>query len=149
MATSRAGRLSAVADWLGIAASTACALHCILVPVLLLSGTVLPASLLGDELFHQAMVMAIVPAAFVAFGIGCWRHKDQWVLALGLIGLTGIVLSATVLHDIIGELGERTVTLLSAAILVLAHYRNFRLCRSAYCAHDSCSDRGDLAPRDI
>ena len=149
MTTLRTVRLSAVADWLGIAASTACAMHCILVPTLLVTGTMVPASFLGDELFHQAMVLAILPAAIVAFGIGCWRHKDQWVLALGVIGLTGIVLSATVLHDLIGEVGERTVTLLSATILILAHYRNFRLCRSADCSHDACGDRDDLPAGDF
>lgn len=133
----REGRVSAIADWLGIAASTACAMHCILVPTLLVTGTVLPASVLGDELFHQAMMWMILPAAIVAFGIGCWRHKDRWVLTLGVIGLTGMVLSFTVLHDVIGEAGERIGTLLSAAVLIAAHYRNFQLCRSSGCAHES------------
>ena len=125
------------ADWLGIAASTACGVHCILLPTLLVTGTVLPATILGDESFHQAMLWMILPAAIVAFGLGCWRHKDRWVLALGMIGLTGMLLSATVLHDLIGEVGERIVTLLSAAVLVSAHYRNFRICRSSGCAHES------------
>ena len=125
------------ADWLGIAASTACGVHCILLPTLLVTGTVLPATVLGDESFHQAMLWMILPAAIVAFGLGCWRHKDRWVLALGMIGLTGMLLSATVLHDLIGEVGERIVTLLSAAVLVSAHYRNFRICRSSGCAHES------------
>ena len=133
----REGRVSAIADWLGIAASTACAMHCILVPTLLVTGTVLPASVFSDELFHQAMIWMILPAAIVAFGIGCWRHKDRWVLALGVIGLAGMVLSFTVLHDVIGEASERIGTLLSAAILIAAHYRNFRICRSFGCTHES------------
>ena len=105
--------------------------------MLLVTGTVLPVSILGDELFHQAMLWVILPAAIVAFGIGCWRHKDRAVLTLGALGLLGMVLSGTVLHDVIGEVGERTVTLLSAAVLVGAHYRNFRLCRSSACTHES------------
>ena len=133
----RVGRVGAIADWLGIAASTACAMHCILVPTLLVTGTVLPASVFGDELFHQAMMWMILPAAIVAFGIGCWRHKDRWVLTLGVTGLTGMVLSFTVIHDVIGEAGERIGTLLSAAVLIAAHYRNFQLCRSSGCAHES------------
>ena len=124
------------ADWFGIAASTACAMHCLLVPTLLVTGTILPASVLADEAFHQAMLWVILPTAIVAFGIGCWRHKDQWVLGLGMVGLTGIVLAVAVVHDIAGESGERIVTLLSAAILVAAHYRNYRICRSMDCAHE-------------
>ena len=133
----RVGRVRAVADWFGIAASTVCAMHCILMPTLLVAGTALPVAVLGDELFHEAMLWMILPAAILAFGIGCWRHKDRWVLALGVIGLTGMALSVAVLHDVAGDVGERIVTLLSAAILVVAHYRNFRICRSSDCAHES------------
>ena len=132
----RSGSVRTIADWLGIAASTACAIHCLLVPTLLVTGTVLPASILGDEFFHYAILWLILPAAILAFGIGCWRHKDRWVLALGMIGLTGMVLSVAVLHDVAGEAGERIATLLSAALLVGAHYRNFQICRSLDCVHE-------------
>ena len=136
MTTHRTGATTRFADWFGIAASTVCALHCVLVPTLLVTGTVLPATFLGDESFHTAMLWMILPAAIVAFGLGCWQHRDQRVLMLGMIGLTGMVLAATVLHDVVGEVGERIVTVLSAAILVAAHYRNYRLCRSLDCDHD-------------
>ena len=133
----RSGGLRAIADWSGIAASSACAVHCVLVPVLLVTGTVLPASFLTGEAFHKAMLWVILPAALVAFGIGCWRHKDRWVMVLGSIGVAGIILAAVVVHDIAGETGERVVTMLSAAILIAAHYRNFQLCRASDCDHDS------------
>ena len=125
-----------MADWLGIVASTACAMHCVLVPVRLVTGTVLPASILAGDFFHLAMIGIILPAAIVAFGIGCRQHKDRWVLGLGVTGLTGIVVSATVLHELVGEGGERVGTLLSGALLVFAHYRNFRLSRLADCARE-------------
>ena len=130
------GRVRTIADWLGITASTACAVHCILLPTLLVTGTVLPASILADEWFHYAMLWMILPAALVAFGIGCWRHKDRWVLLLGMIGLTGMVLAVSVLHDVAGEAGERVVTFVAAGFLIAAHYRNFRLCRASSCAHE-------------
>ena len=138
----RRNSLRAIADWLGIAASTACAVHCMLVPIVLVTGTVLPASLLEGETFHLAMVWMILPAAIVAFGVGCWQHKDKWVFGLGAAGLTGIILSATVLHDLVGETGERVGTLVSAAVLIFAHYRNYQLCRSADCAHEESSLAG-------
>ena len=78
----RSGMIRTIADWLGIAASSACAVHCILLPTLLVTGTVLPATVFADERFHEAMLWMILPAAIVAFGMGCWRHKDRWVMAL-------------------------------------------------------------------
>jgi hypothetical protein len=134
------GRFRAGADWLGIAASAACAMHCILIPTLLVAGTVLPASFLTDESFHEAMLWLILPAAIVAFGIGCWRHRDRRVLTLGMIGLTGMVLAVAVLHDLVGETGERIATLLAAAALITAHVRNYRLCRSSGCTHESVAE---------
>ena len=149
MSNARSFRITSIADSFGIMASTVCALHCILIPVLLVSGTVLPVPFLSDESFHKAMVWLILPTALLAFSIGCWRHKDRWVLTLGLVGLTGMILSATVVHDIVGETGERVVTMLSAAILIAAHYRNFRLCRSSDCDNEACTDSATLAPRDV
>lgn len=135
MTSPSSGRLSGVADWFGITASMACAIHCLLVPVLLVTGTLLPASFLADEAFHSAMFWLILPAAVLAFGIGCRRHRDRRVLLLGVIGVAGMALSVAVLHDLAGEAGERIGTVVSAAILIAAHYRNFRLCRSSDCTH--------------
>jgi len=126
---------SLVADRIGIVASTTCALHCLLAPVLLLIGATLPLAFLADESFHKALLFAVVPAALIAFWLGCSRHKDRWVIGLGFVGLISIC-SAVFLHDVLGEDGERLVTFVSAALLVAAHIRNYRLCRVEDCAHD-------------
>ena len=126
---------STVADGIGLLSATVCALHCIALPALLVLGAAVPIVFLDDESFHSAMLWLVVPSAVLAFGLGCWRHKDRWVLLLGAFGLTGMVLSGTVLHELIGEFGERLVTLGSAALLIAAHVRNFTLCRSESCDH--------------
>ena len=131
------GVIRSFADWLGIAASAACGVHCVLLPTLLVAGTALPASFLTDESFHLAMLWLILPAAVVAFGIGCWRHKDRLVFVLGAVGLSGMVWAAFFAHDLIGENGERVVTVLSALVLIAAHLRNFHVCRSTGCTHES------------
>ncbi|MCG8468934.1 MAG: MerC domain-containing protein [Gemmatimonadetes bacterium] len=135
MAGSGIAALRPIADGLGLLASTVCAVHCLLLPTLLVAGSTLPSFLLSDESFHRALLWLILPSALIAFGLGCWRHKDRGVLALGTAGLLGIVLSAA-LHDVLGESNERTATLASAAVLVAAHVRNFRRCRASRCDHD-------------
>ena len=124
--------LSSIADRLGIFASMTCALHCLLFPVLLVAGSALPAVLLDEEFFHQLIIFILLPAALVAFGMGCSRHKDLRVVALGSLGLLGII-GAIFLHDVLGENGERILTIVSSALLIIAHLRNYRLCREVSC----------------
>lgn len=126
--------LSLVADRVGVFASSACALHCLLIPTLLIAGVALPTSLLREDAIHQALLFVVLPAALVAFGLGCRRHKDRRVLGLGILGMVGIS-AAALFHDVLGEVAETPLTVASAGFLISAHLRNYRLCRSAHCDH--------------
>lgn len=128
-----------VADGIGLLGSAFCVLHCLAAPALLVAGTALPASFLADESFHQMLLWVILPAAILAFGLGCWRHKDRWVLLLGALGLFGLSSAVAAPHDLIGELGERIVTIGSAGLLIAAHLRNFERCRADHCDHEQVS----------
>ncbi len=65
-------------DWLGVACSVGCAIHCAAMPVLL---SILPSLTavrwMADPLFHQ--VVAVLCAAIVALAIlPAWRkHRSQ------------------------------------------------------------------------
>ena len=124
-----------IADGLGVFGATVCALHCIALPALLVLGSAVPTVFL-DESFHRSMLWLVVPSAVLAFALGCRRHKDRQVLLLGAVGIVGMVLAGTVLHDVVGEAGEKIVTLAAAALLISAHLRNFKLCRAETCQHD-------------
>lgn len=128
-----------LADVVGLSGSTICAIHCLLSPLLLWTGTALSASFLLDESFHRTMVLIVLPTGILAFGLGCWRHKDRAVLLLGLLGLTGLGLSAILLNELLGEFGESIATVCSTAALAVAHLRNWKLCRTDRCNHH-CDD---------
>ncbi len=133
MPFSRSSRARSVADGIGILGSAACAIHCVATPLLLVAGAALPAWVGSDESFHRAMLWLVVPASTLAFGLGCRRHRDRWVLVLGVLGLLGLTLGAMAAHTLMGdhaEQGERVVTLVSAALLIAAHVRNVRGCRA-------------------
>jgi len=124
--------LRALADATGALGSLACALHCLLLPVLLVSGAVVPVGFFVEEGFHLAMLCLVLPAGVVAFGLGCWKHRDRLVVGLGFAGLVLILAASTVLHPIVGEVGERGLTVVAGAMLITAHARNFRLCRARH-----------------
>ena len=82
------------------------------------------------------MLGFFIPSALPAFGLGCSYHKDRRVLLLGALGIVGISIAAFASHDVLGENGERIVTLAGTAALVTAHWRNYKLCRVDDCDHE-------------
>jgi hypothetical protein len=124
------------ADLAGAVGSSLCALHCAILPLGLVLGTTVPLTLMQDEAFHLGLLCLVLPAGIVAFGLGCRQHRDRWVMGLGAAGMLGILLAATLLHDLVGESGERAATLVAAGALIAAHVRNYRLCRTSHCDHD-------------
>ena len=135
MANSSRDTTRSLADAIGIAGSAFCALHCLIVPLSLVIGPLANLLHVDDELFHSLLLWIVVPAATLAFAVGCLQHKDRVVMLCGAIGLASLVLSFTVLHEWAGENGERIAATFSATLLITAHVRNFRLCRSGECEH--------------
>lgn len=117
------------ADMIGVVSSTACAIHCAILPMLLITGTMIPA-FLSNELFHEVMIALIIPSALLSFTLGCQRHKSRSVFAFGVAGLFGMVVPFL---TELSEMGEQVVVLLSAAALITAHAINYRLCKSSNC----------------
>ena len=124
------------ADAVGIVASLACALHCVAVPLALVAGPLGSLPMASDDVFHQLLLWVVVPSAAIAFSMGCRRHRDRLVLWMGIAGLVSLIAAFTVVHELAGENGERLLATVAAGLLVTAHVRNFRLCRSDACQHD-------------
>jgi hypothetical protein len=120
-------------DRLAIAASGLCVLHCLVTPVLLILIPALASSTVADNVFHKILLVFMLPSSSAALLLGCRRHKDGIVFALGLLGLTELVFTAYFGHDFFGETGERVATVLGGVILAIGHVRNYCLCR-----HDGC-----------
>ena len=109
-------------------------MHCLVGPLLVVLA---PAALVSfgvsDTLFHRLLLLVVIPSSAAGLGLGCRRHKDRAVVALGLVGLSALCLAAIAGHPALGEEGERFLTLGGAVVIATAHLRNFRLCRRAAC----------------
>jgi hypothetical protein len=97
---------------------------------------IFPISWAPDESFHEAMLWILIPTGIIAFSLGCRKHKDIRTIVFGITGMLGLLLAAIALHDVLGETGERIITVVAAVLLVIAHFRNYKLCRAAECRHD-------------
>ena len=122
-------------DKAAILISTACTVHCLVIPIVVVAFPVLASTLFGDAGFHTILLWFILPTSLIALGLGCRSHKDLRVIVYGFIGLGFVLAAALVGHSILSEFGERGVTMAGSAFLILSHVRNQRLC-----SHDHCHD---------
>lgn len=122
--------LQPLADKIAIGLSIACALHCLALPLVI---SLLPSLLalgLADEAFHRWMVLGVIPMSVMALSMGCRLHRRFTVIAVGGLGLLFLLAPLVLGHEMLGEWGERTVTLTGAFLIATSHLRNFELCRA-------------------
>ena len=124
-------------DKLAMALSSACAIHCFLTPsfVLLTSGLI--SFSFDNEFLHNLILFVAVPISLYALISGNANHKILYLLPVGIIGLSLLVLAVFLGEAFLGELGEKYLTLTGSIIVVYAHYKNYKACKELDCAcHD-------------
>ena len=122
--------ISLNADKLAIGFSSLCVIHCFATPLLL---ALLPAAILAGmnpEAFHLWMVIAVVPTSIYAIALGCKRHKKPYIAICAVVGLAILISSVILGEHYLGEIGEKLITVLGAAIIAYSHYKNFILCKN-------------------
>ena len=119
-------------DKAAIGLSFTCALHCLMVPILLALFPSGALSGLGDERIHLGLLALIIPISVFSLTLGCRVHRILTVVAVGVTGICILIFSALLAHDIGGESLETAGTLLGSGIVALSHALNFKFCRSAH-----------------
>ncbi len=120
-------------DKLSIGISSLCAAHCLVTPLLLAVFPLLQGSFLTQELFHQSLIIIIMPLSILAAVIGCRKHQNKAVICLISTGLLSLLLAVFVMHDLLGEMGETLFTLIGAGLIAYGHFKNYQLCRVTNC----------------
>lgn len=118
-----------MADKSAIGLSLLCALHCLVLPLLVVLLPAAVAVRLGGEAFHYWMVFTVVPVSAFALTLGCRRHGRYAIVLVGAAGLVILCLSVAIGHEAWGDAGEKALTLLGASLIALGHLWNYRLCR--------------------
>lgn len=125
-------------DKLAISLSFLCAMHCLATPLVLVLLPSIAALQFNNEAFHIWMVTIVIPISIYALTMGCNQHKRYQLLALGGAGLAFLLLAVLLGETVIGEFWEKTLTLVGSILIIIGHYRNFRLCQvqESCCCHD-------------
>ncbi len=120
-------------DKTAIGLSILCAIHCLFLPLIV---TLAPASqsfALADESFHQFLIWGIIPISVFALAMGCRRHKSLHVSYFGAAGLGLLTLTVLLGHNVLGEFGEKFLTLIGGALVAYGHLCNCRNCQKENC----------------
>ena len=122
-------------DKFAIGLSMLCTIHCLVLPLLLVLLPSLGSLQLQNEAFHLWMIAAVIPISIYALTMRCKKHQRYRLLLWGISGLVLMILAVSLGHEIVGESGEKILTLLGATFVVIAHFGNFKRCQQ----HKSCS----------
>lgn len=122
-------------DRAAVCLSGVCLVHCLALPLLLVMFPLLGEFFVPHETFHQLILVAVLPTTILALGSGYYRHRRLGVLALGALGLMGLIAAAFTVHRLGAEDLERTITIAGGLILAGAHGWNFRLTRAHRAQH--------------
>jgi len=117
-------------DALGIGTSLACAIHCALLPLFLSSLPLFGINIIDHTGFEVGMIL-------LAFGIGSYslyhgykKHHHSWLpLAFFFIGFILLVLKQFFIQY------ETWLLIPAVAMIISAHFLNFRFCRVHNHAH--------------
>jgi len=114
-------------DYVGLSASTLCAVHCLIFPFLVMLGSV---SGLGLFYNHQYENFIIVASAIIGFSslVPSYfnHHRKLNALAVFAIGFSLISLGRLNVPMLL----ETLLTTLGAGFVALAHLINLKLCKS-------------------
>lgn len=129
--------IQTVADKAAIGLSLACTIHCLALPLVVALLPALTSFNLLDEAFHQWMLVAVVPTSVLALTMGCRKHGSYRVVVPGVTGIVVMLAAVVIGHDLLGEVGEKSLTVFGAALVAFGHLWNHRLCQHVECeCHD-------------
>ena len=155
-------------DNMAIGMAVLCAIHCLIVPIAIVSVPLIKTTFFVSEDFHLWMLLAVFPTTLASIFLGCRKHKDRYVAIACGIGLSLLVTAFIIEqneHAAIPEAGAGDqscevcefcdhsiiedptniigwVNTLGGVFLIIAHSRNFYLCRKHACQHKICDDDG-------
>ena len=124
-------------DRIAMGLSLACVLHCLLAPSLIVLSYGVSSFTIESELIHYLIILLTAPISIFALTLGYKNHKGVSFFVTGVIGISVLILAVIMGEDILGDVGEKGLTLVGSIIVVYAHYSNYRTCQKLDCTcHD-------------
>lgn len=118
-------------DKLAITISSLCVAHCLIFPILAVIAPSFITLGLSSENFHFWMIISVIPSSIYALALGCKQHGKKSIFLIGMLGLSCLLFAFVLGADLLGESGEKGITLVGALLIAFSHVRNFKLCQNS------------------
>lgn len=122
-------------DAAGIATAIACAIHCAILPLFLISLPILGINIINNKPFEYGMIGTAFIVGCIALSHGFRKHHHHIApLILFAIGIFFLILKEYLVSI------ELPFLIIAFIFIVGAHYINYRLCRKAnHCHTNDCN----------
>ena len=122
-------------DKLGIWISSICALHCLLIPILLPIAPLVASSVFAEVWFERAILSFSILVGFAALFVGFHKYHRQLYPIYSLV-LGGLIYWN---KDVFGHEYEPFTITIGAMLIIAAHVINLRLCKQCKsCEDEAC-----------
>ncbi|MDX1706396.1 MerC domain-containing protein [Pseudidiomarina sp.] len=112
-------------DRTGIWVTTICAIHCLLLPVILPMLSLIGLSFIGETLLERTILGTSIIVGFIALVVGMRQHGRTFPVLFLIAG--GVIYWH---KNILGASGEPFVILVGAGLIIAAHWINLRLIKA-------------------
>ena len=121
-------------DKIGIAATSLCALHCLLLPIILPLLPLIGADFIGSHEFEDGVLLLTMILGFVALYSGYKRYHRQ-IYPFVMLFAGGFIYWQ---KHYFGEDIEPYLVTVGATLVVIAHVVNMKLCRRDHECSEQC-----------
>lgn len=127
-------RTQLTTDKFAMSLSMICLIHCLFAPsFIILTSTFLSFSY-DNEFMHKMILLLAVPISIFALIMGYKNHKTISFLLIGILGLLILILAVLLGERMLGEYGEKGLTLMGTIFVTYSHYKNHQVCINLDCS---------------
>lgn len=120
-------------DKAAMSLSLICVAHCFFAPSFIILSSAFASFTVDNEFIHKFILFVAVPVSVYALHAGYKNHKETSFILIGAIGLISLILAVSLGEMLLGEIGEKSMTLIGSILVAYAHLRNHQLCKELDC----------------
>jgi len=125
-------------DKAAVSLSLLCVAHCFLAPSFIILSSAVVSFRIDNEFIHKFILFVAVPISIYALYTGYKNHKNFSYIPMGVFGIIALFIAVILGESVLGEFGEKGLTLIGSLGVAYAHFKNHQVCKDLDC--DTCHD---------